>query len=251
VGDVRRRATFLRRAFDDVDFAIAPSRALRDIFVRNGYPTERLRVFPYGLDTSWVKEVCSRPNDGPLQIGYIGQVEPIKGVDVLVHAFQSLGEVRADLKIFGGLTKNPDFTQHLMALARKNPSIHFMGQFSRSQLAAAFSQIDCVVVPSVWFENAPVVIAEAYAAGKPVICSDLDGMTELVQHEVNGLVFPVGNRGALAGTLHRLIDDPYLLRSLRAGIGPVRTIGEDADALIGIYQELHARGVPGTTLTPR
>jgi glycosyltransferase involved in cell wall biosynthesis len=126
----------------------------------------------------------------------------------------------------------------LRELADGDPAIQFMGPFDRTQVADVFSQLDVVVVPSVWFENAPVVIAEAFAAGKPVICTDLSGMTELVQHEVNGLVFGVGDVDGLAMHLRRCIAEPDLLDRLRQGIAPVRTIDEEADALVALYRSL-------------
>jgi glycosyltransferase involved in cell wall biosynthesis len=240
VGDVQKRAAFLRRAFDQVDSAIAPSGALRDIFVQNGYPAERLKVSPYGLDTAWLSHVRERASDSPLTFGYVGQIEPIKGVDVLISAFQALGESTIELKIFGGLGKNAAFAQRLQTLAGGNPRIQFMGSFDRSQVADVFSQLDCIVAPSIWFENAPVVITEAFAAAKPVICTDLSGMTELVQHEVNGLVFGIGDVEALTAALRRVSQETELLARLRRGITPVRTIEEEADALVQLYAELRS-----------
>jgi glycosyltransferase involved in cell wall biosynthesis len=251
-GDVQSRAAYLRSAFDLVDAAIAPSRALQEIFIRNGYPSDRLRVSRYGLDTSWLGEMREVPSAGRLRIGYIGQVEPIKGVDLLVNAFRSLGDVGAELKIFGSMTKNPQFGERLRDLAGDHPAIVFAGAFDRTQVAEVFSQLDVVVVPSVWFENAPVVIAEAFAAGKPVICTDLAGMTELVEHDVNGLVFGVGDEDELARQLRRCIIEPGLLDRLRGGIGPVRTIDEEARTLVTLYRSLqelapHSRRNPIST----
>jgi glycosyltransferase involved in cell wall biosynthesis len=237
-GDVQARAAYLRETFDLVDAAIAPSYALQEIFVRNGYPADKLRVSRYGLDTAWLNDIRAVPATGRLRIGYIGQIEPIKGVDVLVKAFRSLGDVPADLKVFGSLTKNPSYGEHLRELANDDPAIQFMGSFDRTQVADVFSGLDVVVVPSVWFENAPVVIAEAFAASKPVICTNLSGMTELVQHEVNGLVFGVGDVDGLAAQLRRCIAEPALLDRLYRGIRPVRTIDSEADALVALYRSL-------------
>jgi glycosyltransferase involved in cell wall biosynthesis len=90
-------------------------------------------------------------------------------------------------------------------------------------------------VPSVWYENSPNVILEAFAHRTPVIASDLGGMAELVQHDVNGLVFEPGNAKALARQLRRLLDDSDLLARLRDGITPVRTIGDEMRQVIDIY----------------
>jgi glycosyltransferase involved in cell wall biosynthesis len=241
VGDVAARAAALRQIFDEVDVAIAPSEALKDVFVRNSYPAARLRLSRYGLDTTWLVDLQPKPADSPLCVGYIGQIEPIKGVDVLIDAFRSSTGRDWQLKIYGGLDKNQPFAEHLRMLAAADPRVQFMGQFDRSQIADAMSQLDVVVVPSVWFENTPVVIAEAFAARKPVIATDLPGMSELVTHNVNGLLFPRGDVAALAGALGRFADEPGLAERLASAIEPVRSIEEEAAALAQLYAQVAPR----------
>ena len=63
------------------------------------------------------------------------------------------------------------------------------------------------MVPSIWWENSPLVIQEAFLHGRPVICSDIGGMAEKVDHDVNGLHFPVGDPDALARTIQRAAID--------------------------------------------
>src|SRR5262249_1411786 len=87
VGDVAKRRTTLRDMFDLVDIAFVPSLALKQIYVRNGYPANRLQLSAYGLDLAWVSDVTAHGPGDRLCIGYIGQIEPAKGVDVLVQAF--------------------------------------------------------------------------------------------------------------------------------------------------------------------
>ena len=98
--------------------------------------------------------------------------------------------------------------------------------------------LDVLVVPSTWYENAPGVIFEAFAAGMPVIATDLGGMSEFVKPGENGLLFALGDAQDLAGQLRTLIDDRDLLGRLRAGIEPVKTVGEYADELIDLYNSL-------------
>ena len=64
-----------------------------------------------------------------------------------------------------------------------------MGEFKHSRIAEIFSEIDVLVVPSVWYENSPLVIQEAFLAGTPVIASDIGGIPELVKDKENGLLF--------------------------------------------------------------
>jgi glycosyltransferase involved in cell wall biosynthesis len=238
VGDVALRRRALRRAFDQVDIAIAPSRALKDIYVHNGFPSERIRLSRYGLDLSWRANLQSRQSSDQLRVGYIGQIEPMKGVDLLVQAFRSIAHRSAELRIFGDLEKNPPYAQRVRALAGGDRRTLFMGPFERPRLAEVLSQVDVVAVPSVWLENAPVVIAEAFAAGRPVIATDLPGMSELVEHEVNGLLFSRGDVSALANALNRFVEEPQLHKQLVRGIQPVRSIDDEAAMLVEVYAAL-------------
>jgi glycosyltransferase involved in cell wall biosynthesis len=103
------------------------------------------------------------------------------------------------------------------------------------------AEIDWVVVPSIWWENSPLVIAEAFQHLRPVICSDIGGMAEKVVHGVSGLHFRVGDPAALAAAIQTAATTPGLWNRLQAGIPPVRTIENHVEALTGIYRELLER----------
>jgi hypothetical protein len=92
------------------------------------------------------------------------------------------------------------------------------------------ADLDVLVVPSKWIENAPFIIREAFAAGVPVVASNLGGMAEMVRHGVDGLLFPAGNAEALAVALKRMIDEPDLLDRLKSGIVRPMSIEDDATA---------------------
>jgi glycosyltransferase involved in cell wall biosynthesis len=98
--------------------------------------------------------------------------------------------------------------------------------------------IDWVVVPSIWWENAPLVIQEAFVHGRPVICSDVGGMAEAVRDGTDGLHFTRGNSRALALAMRLAIEEPGLWQRLSDGILPVRTVREAADEHLALYAAL-------------
>ena len=100
-----------------------------------------------------------------------------------------------------------------------------------------YSAIDVLIVPSLWYENTPIVIAEAFAAGRPVIGSDVDGIRDSVTHEHNGLLFPRGDDVSLEQNLRRVLVEPHLLERLRNGIPPVRTTDDEVESLVRLYSE--------------
>jgi glycosyltransferase involved in cell wall biosynthesis len=104
-----------------------------------------------------------------------------------------------------------------------------------------------VIVPSIWWENAPLVILEAFRRGRPVICSGIGGMAELVRDGVDGLHFRPGDARALAALLGRAAAAPDLWAQLRANLPDVPTI-EDA---VARHLRLYAAFQPQTAVGHR
>jgi glycosyltransferase involved in cell wall biosynthesis len=103
------------------------------------------------------------------------------------------------------------------------------------------ANLDWVVVPSVWWENSPLVIQEAFHFGKPVICSDIGGMAEKVRDGVDGLHFRAADPRSLAEVIRTAAKTPGLWDRLRAGIRPVYPMDMHAATLGRIYTELLVR----------
>jgi glycosyltransferase involved in cell wall biosynthesis len=149
-------------------------------------------------------------------------------------------ELEATLDIYGNLERYELYVEELRGLAGDDERITFAGPFPREEVGRVFSGLDVLVVPSRWYENQPGVILEAFAAGVPVVATDLGGMSEFVKHEKNGLLFELENAVDLAHQLRRLGEEPGLIQKLRTGIGPVKTVAEDADELEELYNTLLA-----------
>jgi glycosyltransferase involved in cell wall biosynthesis len=234
-----RRATLLE-TLKTVDVAISPSSFLGELFQAQGASPRRLVTMRQGLDTSkW--DVVERSKERPgLQVGFAGQVAPHKGVDVLIQAFRCLNSDgdAPQLTIYGDPSRFSQFAARLREQAAGDARIKFGGVFTHRQVAQILDTLDVMVVPSVWYENSPNSILEAFANQTPIIASDLGGMAELVQHEKNGLLFRVGDPDDLARQLQRLIDEPELLPRLQRGIGPIKTVEQEVAELIQIYHSL-------------
>jgi glycosyltransferase involved in cell wall biosynthesis len=99
-------------------------------------------------------------------------------------------------------------------------------------------QIDVLVFPSVWYENYPQVLQEAFASGTPVIASDIGALPELVHDGKNGRLFTPGDAIDLRDKMQSFIDCPDLIRIFGQNSQSVRSIQEEATALERIYQIL-------------
>ena len=242
---IANRREVLAHALTIPRLLIAPSRFLASRFV-DMVPAERLVVCNYGLDLEPFRQatrVSAPDGTRPLRIGYIGQMAEHKGVHLVVQAFRSLPantNQPIELHLYGNLDAFPAYAERVKALAEGDPRITFHGRFQNTRVAEILSEIDVSVAPSTWYENQPLAILEARAAGTPVVTSHLGGMAELVEHEVNGLHFKPNDAADLAVQLRRLIDNPALLAALQAGAArsTPRSIDDEMTELLGLYEQV-------------
>jgi len=235
--DMSERKQLLKEALSFPDRIFAPSKFVQQKVSQ--LTSTSVNVLNHGHDLSWVENLGPKTVSDKLRIAYIGQLQPIKGVHVLIDAFQMAEiDTQATLSIFGDLSTRPDYVSKLEKLANDNPSINFRGRFEHEDISDVFSNIDVVVVPSLWYENAPLVIQEAFAAKTPVVATNLGGMAEFIDHELSGLLFSRGDAADLARTLRRLVMNPDLIRHLSEGIPPVKTNDEELMEIENIYRDL-------------
>ncbi|WP_201314155.1 glycosyltransferase family 4 protein [Dyella sp. EPa41] len=158
-----------------------------------------------GLD-----EVAATRSPGqPLRIGYIGRLDPSKGLELLLQAFQDadLGDVQ--LWIAGN--GQPDY-EKLLRAQWASERIQFLGRMAQRDF---YPSVDATVVPSLWEEPLGMVVAESMAFGKPVIGSRRGGISEMIKDEVNGFLFDPGNVKELSFAMRRMVRESVL----RAGMG--------------------------------
>ncbi len=235
-----------------VDLFIAPSRFLRDRFIEQGIPSGKILFSRYGHQDSRFAGLAKRQSDR-LTFGYLGTLIPTKGVHVLVEAFNRMAPAEAELHIYGHFVPYGGFEDYpdlLQGLAR-DPRIRFMGGYQHGDVADILTEIDVLIVPSIWYENSPLTIHEAFLAKTPVIASDIGGMAELIQDGINGLLFRTGSARDLCKKMERIIRQPDLIGQLSANIGPVKTIEENALEIQQIYHDLIAQaGSPRNSAEP-
>ena len=177
---VHVRMAHIRALCEAVSLFLAPSRFLREQFVAFGVPEEKILFHECGLQTEHIRPVEKSVGKAPLVFGYIGVVDPVKGVHLLVEAFQTLPH--AQLHIYGGEASYAPYPdeKHFRSQLANSSHIRCMGRYAQHELSRILAEVDVVIVPSIWYENAPLVIREAFLAQKPVITADFGGMREWV-----------------------------------------------------------------------
>jgi glycosyltransferase involved in cell wall biosynthesis len=243
----RDRAAVMADIVRSTDLFIAPSRFLRDRMIQHGVPPEKLVCCDYGMaDELFTTPAARRPRDpGRLRFGFIGQIARHKGPDVLLEAFRGFRD--ADLILYGRDADNY-LAPYCEVLAQDN--VHFRGPLLDADKAAAFAELDALVVPSVWYENSPLVIHEAFQAGVPVVCSDIGGMAELVADGVNGVHFRAGDAADLRAKLTRLCENPSELLRMRQHIPRVKGMADHIPELVGFYERVRQSAGPAAAAVP-
>lgn len=202
VEDFWLREHFIKGHLDLVDQFVSPSEFLRQRYIRWGLPASKIVVIENGQPTEPILPPRKLPEGGTRnRFGYFGQINPFKGLPVLLEALHGMSKTERSqvvLEVHGANLEQQtsELQQKVHALADpliKKGVVQWMGTYRPDELRQRMAYVDWVVMPSIWWENSPMVIQEAFACGRPVICSDIGGMAEKVRHNIDGLHVATGN----------------------------------------------------------
>lgn len=219
-----------------LDVVVCPSRFFRDKFVEWGWPAAQFEVIPNVVDAARFE-----PHFEPgAYLLYFGRLAPEKGVATLLRAAAQAG---VPLKIAG---TGPEEAALRALPDAQRPEVEFMGFRSGAALHELVRGARAVVLPSEWYENAPMSVLESMALGKPVLGARIGGIPELIDDGATGWLFPSGDAAALAERLRAiaLADDAALAamgRRAREQVSTCYTRERYAEAMLGLYARLGVR----------
>jgi GT2 family glycosyltransferase/glycosyltransferase involved in cell wall biosynthesis len=224
----RKRLDHMRAICTQVTEFLAPSRCLRDRFIRFGIDVDRIVESPYGVDAGPFM-LGRRTPSTRLRLGFVGSLMISKAPHLLLEAAAMLPQDAVSVELYGAHVPyhGDDSYKGLLEPFLNAPNVHLHGPVPRAQIPATFASIDVLAVTSIWPENSPFVIHEAFLAGVPVVASRIGGIPELIEDGRNGLLFRPGDAADLAATLRRCLDDSALLPRLRSAQTPVRTLDDE------------------------
>ena len=248
------RTQFFKANLAHVDRFIAPSRFLQNRYVEWGLEADRFLQMDNGRPL-WPKSTRPpHPTSSPFVVAFFGQIVFHKGVDVFLRAAAEYRRRRTQAReagdngipeirfaIHGTMKHLHDASLRAVIedlIEQCSDFVRLHGAYDAQLMPALLRRVDAVVVPSIWWENSPLVIQEAFMAGIPVICSNIGGMAEKVTDRENGLHFVVGDHLDLLDRVLELSESPALYAELVSGIPRLLSDEEMAVLMHELYREL-------------
>lgn len=219
---------------------ITPCNFMRKKLVEGGFPEERIYILQQPTDTHFIRQKCEKGN----YVLYFGRISPEKGLDTLIKAYQQSG--LSEQLVFIG--KSYDGCQEYLEtliLPTFKDRIQFLGFIDGEELSLWVARALLTVVPSRWYDNAPMSIIESYQAGTPVLGANIGGIPELIVNNVTGKLFTPGKVEELTLSLQTLLADRVALANMGQHameyVQKSHSLKKHMDTLLALFRGIHNR----------
>lgn len=192
----------------------------KDILIKNGIDDNKINTIKQGLvyKSSLSISTATFKNNNRLRIIFLGRISPFKGLHLLIDAIKNLPSDQLSLHIYGQSTKDQFYEAKLKKETSLHNNIHWMGKLNSENVLSTIQQFDVLCLCSTFSEMSPLVIQEAFAAGIPVIASNVYGNAEQIKHGINGLLFNFNDIDSLKKQIELVLHDKNLLLRLKNNI---------------------------------
>jgi len=232
--EIKKRKKALLKAIKHCDLVIAPTKYLFEEFKKWGIPEDKFVYSADGIDNTHFSDIVKTKSKN-FRFAFIGAIIPEKGLHVLIDAYNKSGIQNSLLHIFGDLNIDGEYAAKIQEKSVKNKRIIFRGTFLPEKIGKVFKDIDCLVMPSVWAENAPLVVKNAIIAKTPVIASDIPGIKDNIEDGKNGLLFEMGDSEELRDQMKKIVKKEEY-EKIKNGIEKIKTAKDNAEELVDLYK---------------
>jgi glycosyltransferase involved in cell wall biosynthesis len=232
-----------RSLIRESDAVVAVCEWVRSLLLRAGAVPSKLMLSRQGTP-AW-RTPTARPDrtDDVLRLAFVGRLHPTKGMHVVVSALKARPELRVTLDLFASV-QDDDGARYRSALCSAvagDSRITLHAPLQQQRVVETLAGYDATVVPSQWLETGPLTVLESFAAGVPVIGSNLGGVAELVTHDQDGWLVSHADHRAWGAAIERFASDPALVSRLRAGVRRPRSTDDVATDMVSVYEAVMPR----------
>jgi glycosyltransferase involved in cell wall biosynthesis len=237
-----RHAAFTR-LLAEADAIVAVCEWVRTLLERAGARADRLVMSRQGTPSR--PRVASERNRAGdrMRLAFVGRLHPTKGLHVVLRALAAHRDLPVTLDIYGVAqdAEGRRYASELAAIAAGDARVRLRAPVPSGDVVETLADYDATVVPSQWLETGPLTVLESFAAGVPVVGSDLGGIAELVSHDRDGWLVAHADQRAWGEALGRLASDPDTLERLRRGVQAPRTADDVAADMASLYESVVSR----------
>jgi len=209
----------------------------RDMLIKNGVPDSKIICIKQGLTSTYEKPSIHRKTEIPLKVVYIGRITETKGLHLLIDAICRLAQDKVILHIYGKDT-DAAYSNGCRQRSASNNNICWKGTIASKDVIPALSEYDVLCLPSVFSEMSPLVIQEAFAAGIPVLASNVHGNVEQIKEGINGWLFHFNDSNHLWEKLLFLISHLEVVENAKLHLPPTRSFAEVSKNYIELYNSI-------------
>lgn len=222
---------------NNINVLISPTYFLAGL-LKNTFNRE-INVVRHGTEYSVIKPNKKiKTGEEAIIFGYIGTVLPHKGVHIITKAFSLIKDNNIKIKIYGTHFNEKEYYESLKKMALLDNRIELSGEFKDEELNSIMSGVDCIIAPSIWWENSPLTVLTSLAYKVPVITINVGGAAELVKDGINGFNFQIGDSESLANVIEKIARNPDILNEIKENIIRPPRVEEEAFEYEKIYSKL-------------
>ena len=224
---------------DQCDQLVVLTEWYKKILIVNGVPDQKISYVSQGLPFNPMKK--SVINNGysinRLRLMFLGRISAYKGLGLLLEVLLGLPSDKVELDIYGH-TEDDAYEKVWRGKTVGCENIRWKGVLKQEDVLSIMEQHDVLCLCSTFSEMSPLVIQEAFAAGIPVLASNVYGNAEQVKDGTNGWLFKFKDGNDLNQKLKKLIEDPHLIEEAKRHLPVVRDFSLVADEYIQLYKKM-------------
>ncbi|SOD18620.1 glycosyltransferase [Pedobacter xixiisoli] len=208
ISPVKLRKKLFKEIESNTTKIITVSEWQKEFLTKNGINSNHIRICRQTAQSSEIR----KENSTTTRLGYLGRIDPIKGLHLLINAISKLNETHKISLHIAAVYPPPQFTSYFEILKKDSEQIGsctWQFNLKESEMKSFFANIDYLIVPSLCFETGPFVIYESLSYKTPVIATNLGGQRELITNGKNGYLFEPSEESLLT-LLEKIVNEPTL-----------------------------------------